>query len=213
MKSLDKRKEIISVAMELLAENGFHGVPMSMIAARANVAVGTIYRYFTGKDELIDALFQELEASITAAIRERFPTTGSIRERFLYLNGIILRYLIDNPLHFRYLEQYMNSPYGVSMRRDRLLEKEGRNDIFMTLFEEAIAARIVKDIPINALFFPRHRAPDLSGPGPHSGLRHPERRPDPSDRRSVLGCGPEALMPEERQTGAIDGRTRMEIDS
>jgi len=152
MKSLDKRKEIISVAMELLAENGFHGVPMSMIAARANVAVGTIYRYFTGKDELIDALFQELEASITAAIRERFPTTGSIRERFLYLNGIILRYLIDNPLHFRYLEQYMNSPYGVSMRRDRLLEKEGRNDIFMTLFEEAIAARIVKDIPINALF-------------------------------------------------------------
>jgi len=142
MKSLDKRKEIISVAMELLAENGFHGVPMSMIAARANVAVGTIYRYFTGKDELIDALFQELEASITAAIRERF----------LYLNGIILRYLIDNPLHFRYLEQYMNSPYGVSMRRDRLLEKEGRNDIFMTLFEEAIAARIVKDIPINALF-------------------------------------------------------------
>ena len=152
MKSLDKRKEIISVAMELLAENGFHGVPMSMIADRANVAVGTIYRYFAGKDELINALFQELEARITAAIRGSFPTTGSFRERFLYLNGIILRYLIDNPLHFRYLEQYMNSPYGVSMRRDRLLEKEGRNDIFMTLFEEAIAARIVKDIPINALF-------------------------------------------------------------
>jgi AcrR family transcriptional regulator len=152
MKSLDKRKEIISVAMELLAENGFHGVPMSMIADRANVAVGTIYRYFAGKDELINALFQELEARITAAIRGSFPTTGSFRERFLYLNGIILRYLIDNPLHFRYLEQFMNSPYGVSMRRDRLLEKEGRDDIFMTLFEEAIAARIVKDIPINALF-------------------------------------------------------------
>ena len=152
MKSLDKRKEIISVAMKLLAENGFHGVPMSMIAARANVTVGTIYRYFAGKDELIDALFQELEARITAAIRGSFPTTGSFRERFLYLNGIILRYLIDNPLHFRYLEQFMNSPYGVSMRRDRLLEKEGRDDIFMTLFEEAIAARIVKDIPINALF-------------------------------------------------------------
>jgi len=197
MKSLDKRKEIISVAMELLAENGFHGVPMSMIAARANVAVGTIYRYFTGKDELIDALFQELEASITAAIRERF----------LYLNGIILRYLIDNPLHFRYLEQYMNSPYGVSMRRDRLLEKEGRNDIFMTLFEEAIAARIVKDIPINALF-------SLAiAPLIFLVRDHILGFVTLSDRRSVLGCGPEALMPEERQTGAIDGRTRMEIDS
>ncbi len=195
MKSLDKRKEIISVAMELLAENGFHGVPMSMIADRANVAVGTIYRYFAGKDELINALFQELEARITAAIRGSFPTTGSFRERFLYLNGIILRYLIDNPLHFRYLEQFMNSPYGVSMRRDRLLEKEGRDDIFMTLFEEAIAARIVKDIPINALF-PGHRAAHLSGPGPYSGFRHPERRPDPADRRSLLGCRPEERLRE-----------------
>jgi len=46
----------------------------------------------------------------------------------------------------------MNSPYGVSVRRDRLLDKAGRDDFFMTLFNEAVAARIVKDIPVSALF-------------------------------------------------------------
>jgi len=142
----------MTVAMELLAENGFHRVPMSMVAARANVAVGTIYLYFAGKDELITELFQELEKKIITTIREGFPTEGPIRERFLYLTGKILRFLIDNPLNFRYIEQFMNSPYGISMRRDRLLNKAGHDDIFMALFEEAVANRIVKDIPVIGLF-------------------------------------------------------------
>ncbi|MBP8981007.1 MAG: TetR/AcrR family transcriptional regulator [Syntrophobacterales bacterium] len=152
MKCTEKRNEIMSVAMELLAERGFHRVPMSLIAARAEVAVGTIYLYFAGKDELITELFQELEREIVTMLREEFPADGSIRERFLYLTGKILRYFIKNPLHFRYLEQFMNSPYGVSVRRDRLLDKAGRDDFFMTLFNEAVAARIVKDIPVSALF-------------------------------------------------------------
>ncbi|MDQ5984406.1 MAG: putative HTH-type transcriptional regulator [Syntrophus sp. SKADARSKE-3] len=152
MKSFVKRDEIMAVAMSLLAENGFHRVPMSMIAAKANVAVGTIYIYFNGKDELITELFKELENRIIATIREGFPTEGPIRERFLYLTGKVLRFLIDNPLHFRYLEQFMNSPYGISMRRDRFLDKAGRDDIFLTLFEEAIAEHAVKDIPVNILF-------------------------------------------------------------
>jgi TetR/AcrR family transcriptional regulator, repressor of fatR-cypB operon len=152
MKSLDKRTEVMAVAMELLAENGFHRVPMSMIAAKANVAVGTIYLYFAGKDELIIKLFQELENKIAATVREGFPTEGPIRERFLYLTGKILRFLIENPLDFRYIEQFMNSPYGISMRRDRFLGKTGRDDLFMALFEEAIADHVVKDIPVIALF-------------------------------------------------------------
>jgi len=152
VRCLDKRTEVMTVAMELLAENGFHRVPMSMIASRANVAVGTIYLYFAGKDELITELFQELENKIAATVREGFPTAGPIRERFLYLTGKILRFLIENPLSFRYIEQFMNSPYGISMRRDRLLDKTGHNDLFMALFEEAIADHVVKDIPIIALF-------------------------------------------------------------
>jgi AcrR family transcriptional regulator len=152
MKNLDKRKEIMAVAMELLAENGFHCVPMSMIAARANVAVGTIYRYFRSKDELITELFRELEKEIATMLREEFPAQGSIRERFLYLTGMILRYFIMNPLHFRYLEQFMNSPYGATVRRDRLLDKRGRDDFFLTLFNEAVTTRVVKDMPVNVLF-------------------------------------------------------------
>jgi len=62
----DKREEIIRASLELIAEHGFHGSPMSMIADRAGVAAGTIYRYFENKDALIIALFGEIDEKIGA---------------------------------------------------------------------------------------------------------------------------------------------------
>ncbi|HQM90514.1 MAG TPA: helix-turn-helix domain-containing protein, partial [Syntrophales bacterium] len=53
MKNSDKRDEILRAALELIAEHGFHGAPMAMVAERAGVGAGTIYRYFEGKDALI----------------------------------------------------------------------------------------------------------------------------------------------------------------
>ena len=51
----EKRDEIIRAAMELIAGHGFHGAPMALVAERAGVAAGTIYRYFESKDDLIRA--------------------------------------------------------------------------------------------------------------------------------------------------------------
>jgi len=152
MKSPDKRVEIMQVALELLAELGFHRVPMSMIARKAEVAVGTIYLYFASKDELITELYTELEKKLVATLREGFPTEGPIRERFLHLIREILFYFIENHLDFRYIEQYINSPYGIPLHRDRVLGKPGHGDIVMDLFTRGIAERIVKDLPMAVLF-------------------------------------------------------------
>ncbi|HXC93667.1 MAG TPA: helix-turn-helix domain-containing protein, partial [Geobacteraceae bacterium] len=61
MSKNDKRDEIICAALEMIAENGFHGAPMAMIAEQAGVGAGTIYRYFENKDVLINELFREIE--------------------------------------------------------------------------------------------------------------------------------------------------------
>lgn len=56
MKTSGKRSDIIKASMELISEQGFHGAPMSGIAAKAGVATGTIYRYFDSRNELITEL-------------------------------------------------------------------------------------------------------------------------------------------------------------
>lgn len=152
MKHTEKRNEILSAALELISEQGFHKAPMSMIADKAGVGVGTIYLYFENKDVLIKTLYRELENEVMTAILKGYPESKSFRERFIYIWTGLLRYFIANPLHFRYLEQYHNSPYGVSLRRDRILSKIGDSSIFMDLFEEGLSNHTVKDLPIIMLF-------------------------------------------------------------
>ncbi|MDD2501941.1 MAG: helix-turn-helix domain containing protein, partial [Geobacter sp.] len=57
MESTDKRIAVIQATIELVAEYGFHGSPMSRVAKRAGVAAGTIYHYFESKDALIESSY------------------------------------------------------------------------------------------------------------------------------------------------------------
>ncbi|MBP6942320.1 MAG: TetR/AcrR family transcriptional regulator [Syntrophorhabdaceae bacterium] len=152
MKHSDKRNEIISAALELISEQGFHKAPMSMIARKAGVGAGTIYIYFENKDTLINEIYLELEKKITAAIQEGYSVSQPIRERFMHLWIGLLWYIIEHPLDFRYMEQYHNSPYGASLRRDRILGKTGDSSIFKDLFEEGISSHTIKELPIVMIF-------------------------------------------------------------
>lgn len=152
MSKNDKREDIVRAAKELIAENGFHGAPMAMIADHANVGAGTIYRYFENKDVLITELYKDLEERMYPFILDGYAADKPLRERFLHLGTSLLRYFIENPLDFRYLEQFHNSPYGVAYRRDKILgEKEGC-DVFHALFENGVSQQVVKDLPLVILF-------------------------------------------------------------
>lgn len=152
IKTSDKRLDIMQSALELIAEKGFHGAPMAEIAEKAGVAAGTIYRYFESKDVLITDLHRELKDKIIAVLQEGYPSGSPLRERFLYLLKELIRYYIVNPLHFRYMEQYFNSPYGISMHRDRLMGKPGNQDIFTDLFDQGIEQQVFKALPKALLF-------------------------------------------------------------
>jgi AcrR family transcriptional regulator len=148
----DKREDIVRAALELIAENGFHGAPMAMIAERAGVGAGTIYRYFENKDVMITELFQELEERSYPLTKEGYDPEKPLRERFLHLNTALINYFIKNPIEFRFIEQFFNSPYGVAHRRDTLLGTKEGCDVFKELFEDGITRQVMKDLPIVILF-------------------------------------------------------------
>lgn len=152
MKTVTKRDEILQAALDLIAERGFHGAPMAMIAERAGVGAGTIYRYFETKDVLIRELFEDLQERILADVLERFPAERTLRERFFHFWMALFRYMVAHPLHFRYMEQYHNSPYGTALHRERILGKPDNPDLFRELIEEAIEQKAMKDLPVPVLF-------------------------------------------------------------
>jgi AcrR family transcriptional regulator len=58
----ERRNRILDAAIATAAQGGYEAVQMRAVAARAGVAVGTVYRYFPSKVHLlVSALSQEFE--------------------------------------------------------------------------------------------------------------------------------------------------------
>ncbi|GAW66143.1 tetR family transcriptional regulator [Geoanaerobacter pelophilus] len=151
MEKLDKRDLIVQAALELVAEQGFHGAPMAMIADKAGVGAGTIYRYFENKDALIRDIYSMVEARVVAAIMKDYPEKGPVRERFMHIGRVLVNYLVSAPLELRFVEQFHNSPFGVDHRREKIFGK-GEKDIISELFHEALEQQIFKSLPLSMLF-------------------------------------------------------------
>lgn len=49
----ERKEQIMQVALELIAQEGFSNVTISKIAARAKISKGLMYNYFDSKEELI----------------------------------------------------------------------------------------------------------------------------------------------------------------
>ena len=71
----DRRKRILDATIALASQGGFDAVQMRAVAEQADVALGTLYRYFPSKIHLlVSALQREFERS-EAALRDR-PSDG-----------------------------------------------------------------------------------------------------------------------------------------
>src|ERR1035438_6487256 len=49
----DRRKRILDATLALASKGGYEAVQMRTVAERANVALGTLYRYFPSKTHLL----------------------------------------------------------------------------------------------------------------------------------------------------------------
>jgi AcrR family transcriptional regulator len=59
--------ELAAAALELCSERGVQATRVADVAAKAGVTVGTVYRYFRGKDELIAAAMQRASQPVRRA--------------------------------------------------------------------------------------------------------------------------------------------------
>jgi AcrR family transcriptional regulator len=151
MDRLDKREAVLDAMLEAVAECGFHGASMSLVAERGGVGAGTIYRYFEGKDALITACYRELEDRFFEVLMEKYPEGRPVRERFLHTATALVHYFVDHPRDLRFLQQFHDSPYGANLRKERMFGKNGKN-LVRELLEEGRTQQIVKDLPLPVLF-------------------------------------------------------------
>ena len=103
-KSEDKRKAILDAAMEVFAERGIMHAPTSAISAAAGVAEGSLFTYFTTKDELINELYRELRREFDRELTE-YPFDADARTRLQFVWDRYLDLALRHPKRLKVLQQ------------------------------------------------------------------------------------------------------------
>lgn len=73
----EHREHILRAAERLFAERGFHKATMLEIARRAEFALGTIYRFFGGKQQIYEELIERKLHELVETVSEQMALEGS----------------------------------------------------------------------------------------------------------------------------------------
>src|SRR6202142_3715418 len=76
-----RRRQLVEVTIDSLAELGYVGTTLAQIAIRAGVSTGLVAHYFGDKDGLLDAAFRSLATRVGNQVRARLRQVGTPRGR------------------------------------------------------------------------------------------------------------------------------------
>jgi betaine-aldehyde dehydrogenase len=76
-----RRRQLVDVTIDSLAEVGFVGTTLAQIAARAQVSPGLVAHYFDDKDGLLEAAFRSLARRVGTQVRNRLRQVSTARGR------------------------------------------------------------------------------------------------------------------------------------
>ena len=91
-RAVDRSTRFTATALELVQESGHANFTLQTLADRANLSLRTFYQHFAGKDELLLALYEDVTAQFTEAIRERVEAAdGPMAQLEAWCKGVLSR--------------------------------------------------------------------------------------------------------------------------
>jgi AcrR family transcriptional regulator len=146
VKTDEKRREIVAVAREVLREKGYANASMAEISARLGGSKGTLYSYFTSKEELFVAVMLEMAESNALpmlAELEQAPDMKAVLPKFMH--KLITVFCSDEIIDFR---RMLIAEAGRSQLGKVLYERGPRLYMqkFADLFEAQMRAGHFRDV-------------------------------------------------------------------
>ena len=110
-KSSENREKILTTALTLFTERGFSGTPTSLISKEAGVATGTLFFYFTTKEELIDTLYRHIKSEAAQTMCRDFGREKTAIAKLRHIGFNAIEWGIENPAKQKFMEQFAYSPF------------------------------------------------------------------------------------------------------
>jgi AcrR family transcriptional regulator len=130
------RTAIVKAAMQVFGQVGFHEAKIADIAAAAGVATGTLYNYFTSKEEIFQSILDDGRETLAAALEERAQIADPI-ERLRGCVAVMFGFLEDHgALFITYMQSGANL---MDLKRGQDCRDEEFRQRFLGVLANAIA--------------------------------------------------------------------------
>jgi AcrR family transcriptional regulator len=132
-----RRTQLLTVAVEVFGERGFHSTSMDEVAEAAGVTKPVLYQHFPSKRALYRELLDDVDAQLLSELMVATDAAPSGRERVEAGFAAYFRFVTENRAAFRLL-------FGASVRNDPEFAVVAERTI------DRIAALITEMIQIDA---------------------------------------------------------------
>ena len=139
---------IYKAALNLVVKIGYVELKMSDVAKGAGIATGTLYIYFSNKEDLINKLYLHLKQQKTKEIMQDYNPDDPFFTSFKRIWHQYLAASSKEPQQMMFLEQYARSPYlraETRQQTERLLAPV--TDLLVVGQQQGM----VKDVPVEVL--------------------------------------------------------------
>ena len=90
------RERLVRAALELFTTEGYHSATTPLIASRAGIAEGTIYRHFESKEHLLNEIYRAAVRLLAAPVNES-PNSEGCNGRLRRIAAVWQEIAIANP--------------------------------------------------------------------------------------------------------------------
>jgi AcrR family transcriptional regulator len=132
----ETRRRIVTAARELIAEGGYVAAQIAVVAERAGVAVGTVYRHFPSKSDLFAEVFREASQHEVDAMREAVEATwGPAADRIAAGIDVFARRALRGR---RLAWALLAEPVDPAVEAERLHFRHSYRDLMAEVIEQGI---------------------------------------------------------------------------
>ncbi len=131
------RAAIVAAAQALVAERGYAGCSVALVATSAGVATGTVYRHFPDKGALFAEVFRTATQREVDAVAAAAAKPGTVAERVEASVETFARRALKAP---RLAYALIAEPVDPRVEAERLTYRRAYRDIFAALIDDAVAA-------------------------------------------------------------------------
>jgi len=144
---LFRKQEIIDASVKLFAGKGFNNTTLDEIAASSEFGKGTIYNYFSSKEEIYSAIVEDVSINLKQIVQQADKATDSASDFIKTYTSSLFNYCLSNKeafvLFVREIVPFTTDLFVVNrekiVRRNKLLR-----NILIKRFSEGIKQKEFK---------------------------------------------------------------------